>query len=412
MAFDDRDRDLFEAYGCLEETGASTAAYIETHYKRYQTTLSFLRLNGPLRILELGAAPPFAFTAMLADHLPQAEIALAYNTDPVSVRYLNSFLQNGRIELHSKAASRFRNLSFETHQFNAERDIWPLASSSFDVVLCMEVLEHLFWDPCFMFRECHRVLKSDGRFIVTTPNIARWEGVLFSLLNRSPYSFGPYSPYGPYGRHNREYAPHELRLVGESSGFATEELTTYDVYPLHSDVTIARRALAEMDDDPSLRNQNIFYKGRKSDAAFRSYPEALYEYDVPEHNAIIRVLRYDGQMRTGGTIGIAAEVVNTGRYEWSNTGADPTNLGVQLLDTGQQLLKLDFIRAPLPHRLQPGGSTVLKFTVPDPGLGGTFCLKLDMVHEGVCWFSTAPRGGKWFGDAPGVIARPVILTIR
>ena len=412
VIFDDLDRTLFDAYGCLEDTGTSNAEYLETHYKRYRTTLSFIGLSGPLKILELGAAPPFAFTAMLAHCLPESEIVLAYNKDGVSVRFFDSFLENGRLELSSKDPRAFRNLSLETQCFNAERDVWPLDSGSFDLVLSMEILEHLLWDPCFMFRECHRVLKPDGRFIVTTPNVARLEGVLFALLNRSPYSFGPYSPYGPYGRHNREYAPHELRLVGESSGFATEELTTYDVYPTHSDLTIARRALAELNDDPALRHQNIFYKGRKSEAAFRSYPEALYEYDVPEHNAIIRVLRYDSHMRKGGMIRIAAEVVNTGRYEWSNTGADATNLGIQLLDTAHRVLKLDFIRASLPHRLQPGGSAVLEFTAPDPGLGGAFCLKLDMVHEGVCWFSTTPRGGKWFADAPGVIARPVILTIQ
>lgn len=410
MIFGDRDRALFDAYGCLEETGTSNTTYLETHYLRYRTTLSFLSLTHPLKILELGAAPPFAFTAMLADRFPGSEIAIAYNSDGVSVRYFDSFLQNGRVELRSKDP-RFRNVSLETCRFNAERDIWPLDTASFDLVLSMEILEHLLWDPCFMFRECHRVLKPQGHFVVTTPNVARLEGVLFSLLNRSPYSFGPYSPYGPYGRHNREYAPHELRLLGESSGFATEQITTYDVYPIHSDLSIARRALAELNDDLTLRNQNIFYKGLKSDAAFQSYPEALYEYDVPEHNAIIRVLRYDNHVSKGGAIRISAEVVNTGRYEWNNTGADATNLGVQLLDSDHGVLKLDFIRASLPRRLQPGGSAVLEFTVPDPGLGGTFCLKLDMVHEGVCWFSTSPRGGQWFADAPGVIARPVILTI-
>lgn len=409
---DERDRALFAAYGCLEDTGASNAEYLETHYQRYRTTLSFIGVSGPLKILELGAAPPFAFTAMLAHYLPESEIALAYNTDRVSVRFFDSLLDNGRIELRSKDPGRFRNLSLETHRFNAERDVWPLDSGSFDLVLSMEILEHLLWDPCFMFRECHRVLKPDGRFIVTTPNLTRLEGVLLSLLNRSPYSFGPYSPYGPYGRHNREYAPYELQLLGESSGFATEQLTTYDVYPIRSDLTIARRALAELNDDASLRNQTIFYRGRKSEAAFRSYPEALYEYDIPEHNAIISVLRYDSHMPKGGAIRVAAEVVNTGRYEWNNTGADATNLGVQLLDTEHRVLKLDFFRVPLPHRLQPGGSAVLEFTVPDPGVGGTFCLKLDMVHEGVCWFSTTPRGGKWFADPPGVIARPAFLTIQ
>ena len=41
-------------------------------------------------------------------------------------------------------------------------------SATFDVVLCISILEHL-WDPAACLRECHRVLKPGGRLLVNVP---------------------------------------------------------------------------------------------------------------------------------------------------------------------------------------------------------------------------------------------------
>ena len=50
---------------------------------------------------------------------------------------------------------------------NAE-GVWPYADQSFDVVIMGEVLEHLFYDKEAL-KEANRVIKSDGRLIVTVP---------------------------------------------------------------------------------------------------------------------------------------------------------------------------------------------------------------------------------------------------
>jgi SAM-dependent methyltransferase len=49
----------------------------------------------------------------------------------------------------------------------------PFADASFDAVLSIEVLEHLFL-PLNALVEMRRVLKPDGVLIVTTPNVAYW----------------------------------------------------------------------------------------------------------------------------------------------------------------------------------------------------------------------------------------------
>ena len=63
----------------------------------------------------------------------------------------------------------------------------PLAyeSNHFDIVLAVEVMEHLE-NPWFFFREAIRVINQDGVFIFTTPNVAslmsRWTFFLTGIL--------------------------------------------------------------------------------------------------------------------------------------------------------------------------------------------------------------------------------------
>jgi hypothetical protein len=140
----------------------------------------------------------------------------------------------------------------------------------------MEILEHLLVDPGFSFREANRVLKDGGTFIVTTPNIARYESVDSILSGDTPYTFGIYYESGPYGRHNREYVPREVSRLGECSGFQTDLLLTANVYPLSRDIRLVQELLAQFNDDPTLRKQNILYRGIKVTDQFKSYPPELY----------------------------------------------------------------------------------------------------------------------------------------
>jgi len=61
----------------------------------------------------------------------------------------------------------------------------PFKDNSFDVILSGEIIEHLL-NPLKFIREAKRVLKPQGVFIITTPNLA-------SIFNRLLIVFG-YSP--------------------------------------------------------------------------------------------------------------------------------------------------------------------------------------------------------------------------
>jgi SAM-dependent methyltransferase len=59
---------------------------------------------------------------------------------------------------------------------------FPFESSSFDLVLCLDVLEHLV-DPAHCLAEAHRILRDNGILVINVPNH-------FSLSGRLNITFG------------------------------------------------------------------------------------------------------------------------------------------------------------------------------------------------------------------------------
>jgi methionine biosynthesis protein MetW len=62
---------------------------------------------------------------------------------------------------------------------------WPFADESFQVVICAEVIEHVF-DTDLLVREAFRVLAPGGQFIVTTPNLAYLANRVLLMLGVQP----------------------------------------------------------------------------------------------------------------------------------------------------------------------------------------------------------------------------------
>jgi SAM-dependent methyltransferase len=94
------------------------------------------------------------------------------------------------------------------HTSRANLVALPVAAGAVDVVVSLQVIEHL-WDQEGFLRECRRVLAPGGELLVSTPN-------------RLTFSPGRDTPLNPF--HTRELSPVELAdLVGEA-GFADVEV--------------------------------------------------------------------------------------------------------------------------------------------------------------------------------------------
>jgi ubiquinone/menaquinone biosynthesis C-methylase UbiE len=91
----------------------------------------------------------------------------------------------------------------------------PFADSSFDVVTSFQVIEHVD-DQLQFLAEIHRVLRSSGIAVVTTPN---------RLLRVAPWQ----KPWNPY--HLKELTSWQLSSLFHKAGFVRTEILGLDAIP-------------------------------------------------------------------------------------------------------------------------------------------------------------------------------------
>ena len=93
-----------------------------------------------------------------------------------------------------------------------ERDPWPFADASMDVIICNQVLEHVkevFW----MFAEFSRILKTGGRLILGTPNLASFHNRMLLLFGQHPTAQQSFSA------HVRSFTLPDQKTLAEKGGF-------------------------------------------------------------------------------------------------------------------------------------------------------------------------------------------------
>jgi methionine biosynthesis protein MetW len=76
------------------------------------------------------------------------------------------------VDISSAAITEARALGLDVRLLPADGRL-PFADASFDLVTCLEVLEHMF-DPQSALVELRRVLRPEGAIVVTVPNVAYW----------------------------------------------------------------------------------------------------------------------------------------------------------------------------------------------------------------------------------------------
>jgi len=169
--------------------------------------------------------------------------------------------------------------------FDVERDEFPHADESFDVVLCLEVLEHLSVDPMAMMAEINRVLKPGGTLVLTTPNAVRYSNVVSILLGEQPNGWAPYNGFDG-NRHNRGYTPAEVDRLYRAAGMTPGEVTTFGDKSrgLKRDLLkwMVMPALLPLRSCPrSWRHDVLLAVGTKTSASIERRPSWLY-FDMAE----------------------------------------------------------------------------------------------------------------------------------
>lgn len=166
---------------------------------------------------------------------------------------------------------RSKNVSYS---INLESELFPVADSFFEFVLCSEVIEHLDVDPMFMLKEINRITKIGGCIIITTPNCTSARNLWKIANGYRPHFFMQYersrSPY----RHNIEYDVHSVKLLLESTGYEITEIFTKDVFEetLPQGLDLIHRMNLSADH----RGDCIFCSARKIGPVINRWPSELY----------------------------------------------------------------------------------------------------------------------------------------
>lgn len=90
------------------------------------------------------------------------------------------------LEIAPEAAAMANRKGISTVVSDADVDGIPYEDGFFDVVVALEIIEHLS-NPCYFIEEIYRVLKPRGVVIISTPNIASWHSRIHLAMGYQPY---------------------------------------------------------------------------------------------------------------------------------------------------------------------------------------------------------------------------------
>ena len=130
---------------------------------RFRKTISLVLRCKPHDILELGFESP-ALSKAIVRH--------------TGAKYVG-------VDISDVVVQAAKDSGINAVRVDASRDALPFDPESFDLILCSEVIEHLY-NPDFVVDEFKRVLRPSGKIIITTPNLAAWYNRVLLLAGIQP----------------------------------------------------------------------------------------------------------------------------------------------------------------------------------------------------------------------------------
>lgn len=120
----------------------------------------------------------------------------------------------------------YNKSEFNVKKCDIETDKLPFTDNTFDIVLMMQVMEHLGRDPVWALKEIKRVLKPGGVFIMSTPNFYLLKNMYYILFKGYQHEMNNYLRHlveKDYMGHIRTYTKKELEMFFDHVGFTVKE---------------------------------------------------------------------------------------------------------------------------------------------------------------------------------------------
>jgi ubiquinone/menaquinone biosynthesis C-methylase UbiE len=260
----------------------------------------------------------------------------------------------------------------------------PIASGSMAAVIVSDALHHVPDVPA-VFREAFRTLEEGGQFVLSEPG----EGHAETAKSRGEML--------QYGVAEREIHLFEAIEYARAAGFDDVRVVPALAPELHIRPDEIGHAMRTSADEWFMRQ----YDGQA--IAFAPFVlQSLFDHPVIVCRKGVKIPDSRSPRRLGAEIAHRLErrgrrivgtvtLRNTGDTRWL-PGREATGavlFGIHLLSTDRGLLHFDLFRAPLPGPVEAASSTRLSIDFELPDETTAFCLKLDLVAEGICWFEDA-----------------------
>lgn len=118
------------------------------------------------------------------------------------------------VEISDYLCNEARKKGIKVVQTDIEEGL-PMDSGIFDIVIAAEIIEHVV-DTDFFLSECNRVLKMNGKLILSTPNI----NTLFSPFIMALFDYPPPGSSRYRSHHVHDFTLSTLRIALTNNGFA------------------------------------------------------------------------------------------------------------------------------------------------------------------------------------------------
>lgn len=170
--------------------------------------------------------------------------------------------RDGDLENQQRWLSRYDKFGIRFKYCDITKEKFPYPDEYFNLIIFSEVLEHLIvaHPPLGIPKEIKRILKKNGIFILSTPNVVSLGSRIACLIGKHPTSYGFKDPRS-YSKHFREYTPRELQWMLEQCGFKVLETRLENHSPPpHGLLSYLIRFLSRL--YPNFRN-TIIIKAKK-----------------------------------------------------------------------------------------------------------------------------------------------------
>ncbi len=178
--------------------------YLAVHSKRFELILNWLNDKDLKTVLDIG---PSFFSELL---YPKFQSNL----------WLMGFNHEDSLGGHLASDAIIKKTNFIAQDLNFLEA--NKLTVKFDLIICAEVIEHLYTSPNKLFKHLHNFLNNEGYLIVQTPNAVALRKRLYMLLGKNPFEIPRENLDNP--GHYREYTLKELKIFALKNGFSIEKV--------------------------------------------------------------------------------------------------------------------------------------------------------------------------------------------